>query len=104
MCKGIAWNTSHEVDLIGLNNGINIDNGLPNIKTGIDACEVILFLAPETNGEVALKSWQSLGNCTGLDHTHLALDRAAEKIRLDVQVSLEKSPPGPVVLNLNMSL
>jgi nitrate reductase alpha subunit len=97
MCKGIAWNTSHEVDLIGLHNGINIDNGLPNIKTGIDACEVILFLAPETNGEVALKSWQSLGNCTGLDHTHLALDRAAEKIRFrDVQAQPRKIITSPI--------
>jgi len=97
MCKGIAWNTSHEVDLIGLNNGINIDNGLPNIKTGIDACEVILFLAPETNGEVALKSWDSLGNCTGLDHTHLALDRAAEKIRFrDIQAQPRKIITSPI--------
>lgn len=96
MCKGISWNTEHEVDLIGLHNGINENNGYPNIKSAIDACEVILFLAPETNGEVALKTWKSLGNYTGLDHTHLALDRAAEKIRFrDIQAQPRKIITSP---------
>lgn len=97
MCKGISWNTSHEVDLICEHNGVNNDTGLPNIKSAIDACEVILFLAPETNGEVALKSWKSLGNCTGLDHTHLALDRSAEKIRFrDIQAQPRKIITSPI--------
>jgi nitrate reductase alpha subunit len=97
MCKGISWDTSHEVDLLSMHNGVNVDNGLPIIDSAIDACEVILFLAPETNGEVALKSWKSLGNCTGLDHTHLALDRSAEKIRFrDIQAQPRKIISSPI--------
>jgi nitrate reductase alpha subunit len=30
--------------------------GWPKIETDIDACEAILSLAPETNGEVTLKA------------------------------------------------
>jgi nitrate reductase alpha subunit len=96
-CKGISWNTSNEVDLIGLNNGFNVNTGLPSINSAIDACEVILLLAPETNGEVALKSWKSLSNYTGLDHNHLSLDRAAEKIRFrDIQAQPRKIITSPI--------
>jgi nitrate reductase / nitrite oxidoreductase, alpha subunit len=34
--------------------------GRPKIDTDIDACETILMLAPETNGEVAVKAWEAL--------------------------------------------
>ena len=33
---------------------------------------MILSLAPETNGEVAVKAWQALSKITGRDHAHLA--------------------------------
>jgi nitrate reductase alpha subunit len=36
--------------------------GRPKIVTDIDACETILMLAPETNGEVAVKAWRALQN------------------------------------------
>src|SRR3546814_19240723 len=55
--------------------------GMAQIETAIDATEVILMLAPETNGEVAVKAWADLGKKTGLDHTHLALPKEDEKIR-----------------------
>ena len=55
--KGIAWKTEPEIELLGKLNGIvseeGITKGLPRIETDIDATEVILSLAPETNGEVA---------------------------------------------------
>ena len=54
---------------------------MPAIETDIDASEVILMLAPETNGEVAVKAWEALGKATGRDHTHLALPKEDEKIR-----------------------
>jgi nitrate reductase alpha subunit len=38
---------------------------LPKIETDIDATEVILSLAPETNGQVAVKAWAALGKITG---------------------------------------
>ena len=82
--KGISWNTEHEVELLGKLNGTVADGptkGRPRIDTDIDASEVILSLAPETNGEVAVKAWAALSKATGRDHTHLALPKEDEKIR-----------------------
>jgi nitrate reductase alpha subunit len=42
---------------------------------------VILMLAPETNGEVAVKAWEALSKATGREHAHLALPKEDEKIR-----------------------
>ena len=39
------------------------------------------MLAPETNGDVAVKAWEALSEITGRDHTHLALPREDDKIR-----------------------
>jgi nitrate reductase alpha subunit len=78
--KGISWNTEHEVKFLGALNQTNRD-GLPKIESDIDACEVILALAPETNGEVAVKAWKALSEITGRDHTHLAKPREDDKIR-----------------------
>ncbi len=83
--KGIAWNTEHEVDFLAKLNGAvteeGVTQGMPSIDKDIDAAEVILSLAPETNGEVAVKAWESLSKITGIDHTHLALPKEHEKIR-----------------------
>jgi nitrate reductase / nitrite oxidoreductase, alpha subunit len=47
---------------------------------------VLLYLAPETNGEVAVKAWEALGKVTGRDHAHLAAMREDERIRYrDIQ-------------------
>jgi nitrate reductase alpha subunit len=83
--KGITWNTEDEVRGLGELN-YKVDDGGPThgrarIETDIDAAEVILYLAPETNGEVAVKAWKALGQATGRDHTHLAEKREDEKIR-----------------------
>jgi len=70
--------------------------GMPKIESDIDACEVILQLAPETNGHVAVKAWDALGKQTGLDHTHLALHREDEKIRFrDIQAQPRKIISSP---------
>ncbi|WP_119309797.1 nitrate reductase subunit alpha [Cohaesibacter haloalkalitolerans] len=83
--KGISWNTEHEVELLGRLNGTvteeGVTNGRPKIETDIDATEVILSLAPETNGEVAVKAWDALSKFTGRDHAHLAIPKEDEKIR-----------------------
>ena len=83
--KGINWDTKHEVELLrGLNGVVEDDGptkGLAKIDTAIDASEVILSLAPETNGEVAVKAWDALSKNTGRDHTHLATPKEDEKIR-----------------------
>lgn len=98
--KGIAWNTQDEVEQLGQLNGRVSDEGatrgMPRIQSDIDACEVILQLAPETNGHVAVKAWQALGKQTGIDHTHLALHREDEKIRFrDVQAQPRKIISSP---------
>ncbi len=83
--KGINWNTEAEIELLGLLNTTKSEEGetkgLPKIETDIQAAEVILSLAPETNGAVAMKAWKALEAITGRKHTHLALGREEEKIR-----------------------
>ena len=98
--KGMAWNTEHEVGLLGKLNGVVAEGptkGLPRIETDIDACEAVLMLAPETNGEVAVKAWASLSKQTGIDHTHLALPKEEEKIRFrDIVAQPRKIISSPI--------
>ena len=83
--KGIAWDTKVEVhhlqDLNGCVTDEGVTKGMAKIDTAIDACEVILMLAPETNGEVAVKAWNALEKITGRAHAHLAAAKQDEKIR-----------------------
>ena len=83
--KGIAWDTKDEVHHLKALNGAVTDEGatkgMARLDTAIDAAEMILMLAPETNGEVAVKAWQALGKITGRDHKHLAEVKEDEKIR-----------------------
>lgn len=83
--KGISWNTEHEVEGLRQLNGVvtedGVTKGMAKIESDIDATEVVLMLAPETNGEVAVKAWDALGKHTGVDHKHLALPKEDEKIR-----------------------
>ncbi|MEO1884478.1 MAG: molybdopterin-dependent oxidoreductase, partial [Methylococcales bacterium] len=99
--KGIHWNTESEVELLGkLNHKIldeGVSKGMPAIETAINACEVILTLAPETNGQVAVKAWEALGEKTGRDHTHLAKSKEDEKIRFrDIQAQPRKIISSPI--------
>lgn len=98
--KGIGWNTAEEVrQLAELNGKVHADGptkGMPRIETDIDATEVILMLAPETNGHVAVKAWEALSKFTGREHAHLALHREDEKIRFrDVQAQPRKIISSP---------
>lgn len=98
--KGIGWNTEKEIKLLGeLNHKVTetgISEGRPRIESAIDAAEVILALAPETNGQVAVKAWEALSKFTGRDHTHLALPKEDEKIRFrDVQAQPRKIISSP---------
>ena len=99
--KGMSWNTDHEVDLLKKLNGIVIEEGaskgLARIDSAIDACEVILSLAPETNGEVAVKAWASLEGFTGRNHIHLAIPKEDEKIRFrDIVAQPRKIISSPI--------
>ena len=82
--KGIGWDAKHEVQHLRELNGEWLDGpakGCAKIETDIDATEVILMLAPETNGEVAVKAWHALEQFTGREHAHLAAAKEDEKIR-----------------------
>jgi nitrate reductase alpha subunit len=99
--KGLVWDTKDEVEFLGQLNsrvteaGVSVDR--PRIETAIDAAEVILHLAPETNGHVAVKAWQALGKFTGRTHTHLAEGKEHEAIRFrDVQAQPRKIISSPV--------
>ncbi|UEM18510.1 nitrate reductase subunit alpha [Skermanella mucosa] len=98
--KGMAWKTGDEIDFLKELNGVVIEEGrtqgMARIDTAIDAAEVILALAPETNGHVAVKAWESLSKATGLEHAHLALTREDDKIRFrDVQAQPRKIISSP---------
>jgi nitrate reductase alpha subunit len=98
--KGIRWQTVHEIELLAALNGVVEDEGptkgLPRIETDIDATEVILSLAPETNGEVAVRSWKALAQITGRHHHHLAEAKEDEKIRYrDIQAQPRKIISSP---------
>ena len=57
---------------------------------------MILSLAPETNGQVAVKAWEALGQATGRDHTHLARPKEEEKLRFrDLQAQPRKIISSP---------
>ena len=82
--KGISWETGQEVQHLRELNGVWEDGpamGCPKIVTDIDASEVVLMLAPESNGEVAVKAWAALSKTTGRDLEHLARPKEDEKIR-----------------------
>ncbi len=99
--KGIAWNTEAEVEHLAELNGVVTEDGptkgMPRIESDIDATEVVLMLAPETNGEVAVKAWESLTNTTGREHAHLATKKEDEKIRFrDVAAQPRKIISSPI--------
>ncbi|GAA6202668.1 nitrate reductase subunit alpha [Aquicoccus sp. SU-CL01552] len=82
--KGITWDTKTEVQHLRDLNGVQLDGpakGQARIDTDIDATEVVLMLAPETNGEVAVKAWKELSKATGREHAHLAEGQEHVKIR-----------------------
>jgi nitrate reductase alpha subunit len=98
--KGIGWQTGHEIaELRHLNHVVTdegVSKGQPKLDTAIDAAEMILTLAPETNGHVAVKAWEALSKITGRDHTHLAIPREHDKIRFrDVQAQPRKIISSP---------
>ncbi|MFM6922014.1 MAG: nitrate reductase subunit alpha, partial [Polynucleobacter victoriensis] len=98
--KGIAWDTKDEVaglkELNGIVSSGRSTSGLAKIESDIDATEVVLMLAPETNGHVAVKAWEALSKITGREHAHLALHREDEKIRFrDIQAQPRKIISSP---------
>jgi nitrate reductase alpha subunit len=99
--KGLSWKTDREVHELGELNGTVSEpgpwQGRPRIETDIQAAETILRLAPETNGNVAVKAWEALGKATGRDHAKLAIHREDERIRFrDIQAQPRKIISSPI--------
>ncbi|VEJ09785.1 nitrate reductase subunit alpha [Actinobacillus delphinicola] len=89
--KGIHWKTEKEVELLAkLHRTVQEDGvsqGRPNLNTAVQACDSVMSLAPETNGEVAVRAWAALSESTGRDLTHLAKPKEEIKIRYNDIVS-----------------
>jgi nitrate reductase alpha subunit len=85
--KGLMWTAEKEYEelkeKLGTVSEPGVSQGLPSLEAGKQAAEAILMLAPETNGEVALKSWEPLEKRTGLSLTHLSIARRNEKFSFD---------------------
>jgi nitrate reductase alpha subunit len=99
--KGMNWDTKHEVEFLAkLNRQVTdagVSQGRPCLDTAIDAAEAILHLAPETNGHVAVKAWESLERFTGREHQHLAVGKEHEAIRFrDIQAQPRKIISSPI--------
>ncbi len=74
--KGISWESKEEAEFLKrLNRPVTEPGetqGLARIESDIDAIETILTLAPESNGEVAVKAWKAMEAKTGLSLVHLS--------------------------------
>ncbi len=98
--KGIEWNTEREYEELKQINRVitepGITQGMPSLAEDIAACEAVLRMAPETNGEVAHKSWTALSQKTGLDHHHLYAGRQEDRISFrDIQAQPRKIITAP---------
>ncbi len=81
--KGVSWKAGPEYaelkEKLGVVARPGVSKGMPSLETAKQAAEAILMLAPETNGEVAVKSWEGLEKRTGLQLRHLSARRRGEK-------------------------
>ncbi|MEZ5627435.1 MAG: nitrate reductase subunit alpha [Rhodocyclaceae bacterium] len=82
--KGIDWDTQAEYEELKKCNYTvteeGVSKGMPSLEEDIYVCDAIMRMAPETNGEVAHKSWSALSKKTGIDHHHLYAGRHEDKI------------------------
>ena len=98
--KGMNWNTELEIDELVAAHGAVQEGptkGQPIMVTDVQVAETILRLAPETNGHVAKKAWNSLAENTGRDHSHLVDGKEHEKIHFkDIQAQPRKIITSPI--------
>lgn len=85
--KGIMWTAEAEYaslkDLLGTVSESGVSHGMPALETSKQVAETILALAPETNGEAAVRSWKALEKKTGLSLRHLSARRQGDRYRFD---------------------
>jgi nitrate reductase alpha subunit len=98
--KGIDWNTDAEYAELARHNGTireeGVSKGMPSLAEDIHVCDAVMRMAPETNGEVAHKSWSALSKKTGIDHHHLYAGRHEDKFTFhDIQAQPRKIITAP---------
>ena len=99
--KGVAWSGKEEYEELATELGTvtapGKSYGMPSLINGKQAAQVILKLAPETNGETAFKSWAGVEKKSGLSLTHLSAGRRDEKISFnDITAQPRKIITSPV--------
>jgi nitrate reductase alpha subunit len=99
--KGVTWKAEAEYEelkeKLGAVTRPGISQGMPSLETAKQAAEAILTLAPETNGETAVKSWESIEKKTGLELRHLSERRRGEKFSFaDLNAQPRKIITSPV--------
>jgi nitrate reductase alpha subunit len=82
--EGVNWDPKEEIAWVGSHNGTRVTAAgeRPLIDRDEKVCDAILALAPETNGEVAMKAWRTEERHTGLSLTHLVEGRRSEHMTL----------------------
>jgi nitrate reductase alpha subunit len=85
--KGVMWPAGEEYEslkvMLGTVAASGVSRGMPLMETDRQVAETILALAPETNGDTAVKSWGTLEKRTGLPLRHLSIRRQGERYRFD---------------------
>jgi nitrate reductase alpha subunit len=99
--KGVSWSGKEEYkelkEMLGVVSEPGVSLGMPKLETGKQVAETILKLAPETNGETAVKSWHVLEKKTGRFLKHLSSARKSEKYSFaDISVQPRKIITSPV--------
>jgi nitrate reductase alpha subunit len=99
--KGIMWPAGEEYEalktILGTVAEPGVTRGMPSLATARQVAETILALAPETNGAVAVRSWQGVEKKTGMSLRHLSLKRQGEKFRFaDLNAQPRKIITSPV--------
>jgi len=99
--KGLMWKAQKECEslkaMLGEVTAPGISQGMPVMETDRQVAETILALAPETNGDTAVKSWEQLEKRTGLKLRHLSTPRQGERYRFnDLNAQPRKIITSPV--------
>ena len=62
--KGVSWSCAPEYEQLKARLGVvsepGVSEGMPRIDNAKDACEIMLALSPESNGDVGVRSWAGL--------------------------------------------
>jgi nitrate reductase alpha subunit len=99
--KGVMWSAAEEYEelksKLGTVNSPGLSLGMPDLDTNLQVAEAILTLAPETNGNVAVKSWSIVEKWSGLKLRHLSAARQGEKLNFaDITAQPRKVMNSPV--------